>query len=342
MNLIVKEVRLAGGRPPCIAVTGASSHLVMMLEFLLPPYLVVERDISSGEWLEALATIHMLRATEENHKPDGHEGYSLRAHPEASTHIEVAASEDMALARGVLAFARSVFKVLAIQQGGTNLHAGCVVRGDDAVLILGERLAGKTTAIIAAVSSGGLRFLGNDQVVLMHDGEMPVVLGYPALVKVRLSSANVLQSVPWHLSLWTQADDARPRAAFQTAVFAPGTLYPAVGSSLTAQARLRAVVFYQQAEDPGQLTCADAGSRADTLWRDTAVLPLDAAYRPNLLALTFASLGNDKPASSEPSGWPEGTRVFTVACGVHRLADLGRLIAEIPRKVISRGSGLHS
>jgi hypothetical protein len=342
MDLIVKELRLAGSPPPCIAVTGASSHLVATLEFLLAPYLVVERDTSSGEWLEALATIHMLRATEENHKPDGHEGYSLRAHSEASTHVEIAASDDMALARGVLAFARSVFKVLAIQQGGTNLHAGCVVSGDDAVLILGERLAGKTTAIIAAVSSGGLRFLGNDQVVLMRDGEVPRVLGYPALVKVRLSSASVLRSVPWHLSLWTQADDARPGAAFQTAVFAPGTLYPAVGSSVTAQARLRAVVFYQQAEDPSQLTCADAGSRAYALWSDTAVLPLNVAYRPNLLALTFASLRKDEPVSSQLSGWPEGTRAFTVACGVQRLADLGGLIADISRKVVSRGSGLRS
>lgn len=342
MDLIVKEVRLAASRPLCIAITGASSRLVEVLEFLLPPYLVVERHTSFSEWLEVLATVHVLRVAEENHKPDGYEGYSVRARSEASAHIEVVASDDMALARGVLAFARSVFKVLAIQQGGTNLHAGCVVRGDDAVLILGERMAGKTTAIIAAVSTGGLRFLGNDQVVLMRDGGVPRVLGYPALVKVRLSSASILHSVPWHLSLWRQADDVRLGAALQTAVFVPGTLYPAVGSSVTAQARLRAVVFYRQAEDPGELTCADARSCADALWRDTAVLPLDIAYRPNLLALTFASLGKDERVFSEPSSWPEGTRVFTVACGAHRLTDLGRLIADMPRRVVSRGSGLRS
>jgi hypothetical protein len=181
------------------------------------------------------------------------------------------------------------------------------------------------------VSTGGLRFLGNDQVVLMSgdNDTVPRVLGYPALVKVRLSSADILPNIPWQLALWTQVDDAHPGVAPQTAVFAPRDLYGAIGSAIGAEGRMRAVVFYQQARALDELTCVDASSNADSLWKDIAVLPLDKAYRPNLMTLTSAVIPDNRRIIPESTRWPEDTKIFIVTCGAQRLVNLGKLIAGI-------------
>ena len=196
------------------------------------------------------------------------------------------------------------------------------------LLLLGERLAGKTTAIIAAVTSGGLDFLANDQVMLLpnHAEHSAKVLGYPALIKVREGSGELLSSIPWARSLWMQADDARPGSGSRTAVFAPSDLYGALSRNVVPQAELAAVVLYTQSPRPGELSYVDATVEADYLWRVVASLPLEVAYDRRLMDVAATVLGSRPSTEASLDGWPRGTQILRVRCGSGSILDLGKLL----------------
>jgi len=68
-----------------------------------------------------------------------------------------------------------------LRAGGTLVHAGSVDFQGRAVLLTGDKRAGKTTQVCELLAAG-LRFVSNDRVIVMPDG---VVLGLPISVNIR-------------------------------------------------------------------------------------------------------------------------------------------------------------
>jgi hypothetical protein len=98
------------------------------------------------------------------------------------------------------------------------LHAAAVAHNQQAVLILGERRAGKTTLSLQLLSHLACSFISNDRVFVDASAtSAPVVHGIPGVINVRLGSISLLQG-SMELSAMSSAQDPwtpGPRSAEQ-------------------------------------------------------------------------------------------------------------------------------
>jgi hypothetical protein len=85
--------------------------------------------------------------------------------------------------------------------GASLLHASAFAIGDRAVLVAGDKEAGKTSLLCAALlQTDEAAFLSNDRVVLRREGKRHRVRPLPSIVSIRHGSARV---VPWlRQALW--------------------------------------------------------------------------------------------------------------------------------------------
>jgi len=174
----------------------------------------------------------------------------------------------------VVAVCRAVFKALAVSAGGVNLHASCLVSEGRGVAVVGDRGAGKTTTLLAALRYGGFSLLANDQVVAVNTrAGVTKLWGYPALVKVRQASARLVP-VPWESALWFEQDTLRSASSERTGVFAASTLCAAFGSNVVAEAEAAAMAIYEQSTDPDEFAVSAAspdGPRRGPRWAPPSV-----------------------------------------------------------------------
>lgn len=338
MFITDERITTATGVPttsPVVMIADVGERAAVLLESVLRPYFNINSSFDVTSDHRSVVTIRITTPSTVESTPVDRHGYSFGLAVGRPREVSVFAATEIGVTRGALAVTRALFKSVATAVGGVNLHAGCVARHEDGVLIIGERMAGKTTAILAAVDEGAFDFLANDQVVLLPGvgGGPARVLGYPALVKVRESSGRLIRKIPWDRALWTQPDDAQPGASARTAVFAPIDLYAGVSGTVIPSADLAAVVRYIQSSDSGELTCEDATAERGALWAQTAALPLNVAYERKLVDVVNQLVGRACESRRLMTGWPSATRITQVRCGVGRISRLGKILEAIVESV---------
>lgn len=85
--------------------------------------------------------------------------------------------------------------------GASILHGASFVVGDQAVLVMGDKEAGKTSLLCAALLGvPGASFLSNDRVVLPRAGKSLRAQALPTIVSIRAGSAQVVPSLSAALS----------------------------------------------------------------------------------------------------------------------------------------------
>jgi hypothetical protein len=189
--------------------------------------------------------------------------------------ILVLAKESQPSAR--IAVLRIMREIASAQMCLTNwlpLHAAAVAYDQQAILILGERRAGKTTLSLQLLSHVACSFISNDRVFV--DGSVtptPVVHGIPGVVNVRHGSISLLQSSmersassgdrdPWAVGHW-RARQTLDEAMRNTANATSNTLgdlslstrqfLHLTGSSSTLHAPIRLALFPQIIDSDGSL-----------------------------------------------------------------------------------------
>jgi hypothetical protein len=238
-------------------------------------------------------------------------------------------SDPNRIALAVLAVCRAAFKTLAVNAGGLNLHAGCLVSEGRGIAIVGERGAGKTTTLLATLQHNGFSFLANDQIMLANGNTgMPRFWGYPSVLRVRRGSELIVK-VPWESALWFEGDIVNPADAQGTGVFMPGVLCAAFGVSVTTEAEAAALVVYNQSDDPGELTVSQVTDDFDG-WLVAADLPLRHAYGAELISIIDGML---KMSLTDPPRNPSKVRIpwYRISCGSARVPALANIFHELTR-----------
>ena len=76
--------------------------------------------------------------------------------------------------------------------GGVGFHAAAVDIDGKATLLLGEKLAGKTTILCELLGNSSVRFMSNDRVVVMPNG---LVRGLPVSVNIRAATVKLYRQL---------------------------------------------------------------------------------------------------------------------------------------------------
>lgn len=237
------------------------------------------------------------------------------------------AETDLNQIRGIIGIVRLIFKSIAVSLGGLNLHAGCLAYGSSGVLILGDRQAGKTTAVLNILASDNLSFVANDQVIILPDDDRFRILGYPSLIKVRHGSIG-LHGLPWQLALWNQEDDAAMLTSGRTAVFTPMSLCNGLGVEMVGESQLRTVIVYRKSTNEQALDVRLAPDLRSQAWA-LAALPLTKAYGSAMVEIVGRLIGTRVSQKISISEWPRDVNIFEVTCGAERLREFGKTIKLI-------------
>ncbi|MEV6505539.1 hypothetical protein AB0M61_05350 [Streptomyces sp. NPDC051642] len=233
-------------------------------------------------------------------------------------------------ARSVLSLCRAFFKALAVATGGMNLHASCVVLDGKGTLVVGDRGAGKTTTLLRTLRGGEFSLLANDQVVAIAAPNGRTSLwGYPALIKVRESSAQVVQ-VPWEATMCFESDTLWPADDRRVGVFAPSDLCAALGSRVVAEAEPAFAVLYEQSSDPSEFVVSPAANDGST-WLSRAEFPLGTAYDSELTEIVDGLL--DELPTRMTRALSIDIPSYRIRCGHDRLGDFVTALRNLAEKV---------
>jgi len=314
--------------PRLARVTNNELHAVVYVEGLdelatsillgwLPPFLSV-RLIPAQNPLPTEWSWYVRISTEPADRKSGKERFDL-----VDGEV-ILARESMPerMAAAVVRVCRALFKALAIRLGGVNLHAACLVRGQNAVLLTGARGAGKTSVMLRGLATGLFDFLANDQVIVVRrpDGLLSV-WGYPALVRVRSTTRDLAELGP---PLLTEPDTLPGVCAGPSSLYLPRMISRALGTRTLSTARPVLGLVYERTEHDARLTTMD-GDIASTLWHNTAALPMRMAYSNRLVKLVEELTGFDPSRHTQADF---GLRCISVVCGESRIDDLLACVAS--------------
>lgn len=130
-------------------------------------------------------------------------GLAFRAEPGAAR-LEVIGCRTEDVATAAARFAREMVRGALLRDGWSVLHASAVVRDGRALLALGSKGAGKTTAALTLAARHGLGLLANDRVFVRPNAGGGIdVLPWPSAAAVGL---GLLDALGWY-------DVARERLA---------------------------------------------------------------------------------------------------------------------------------
>jgi hypothetical protein len=108
--------------------------------------------------------------------------------------IEIVARADRARMRvALMRVIRELAMLQSLHRGDLFVHAAAAVLGDRAIVIAGQKRAGKTTMLLDLLHRTRASYLSNDRVMVDASTDPPVVHGVPTIVKIRAES---LQFVP--------------------------------------------------------------------------------------------------------------------------------------------------
>ncbi|RLU99472.1 hypothetical protein CTZ27_14885 [Streptomyces griseocarneus] len=123
-------------------------------------------------------------------QPDGKTAY--RAEPGGPPHIY--GCEDVPVALAAARLVREVVRGRLLADGWSILHASAVVCDGQAVLVLGDKGAGKTTTALL-LARAGWQLLANDRVFIRREGDRLRVLPWPSAAAIGL---GLLDALDWY------------------------------------------------------------------------------------------------------------------------------------------------
>lgn len=214
-------------------------------------------------------------------------GYEIRG---SSTRI-LASADGPALRLALLRVAREIATAHALALGHLHLHAAAVEVEGSVVALAGPRRSGKTTLLLHALLSGGLRYVTNDRLFVDLRADPPLARGMPAIVTLREETLARFPDFAARLAATaysrerTLAEAARTTGARSN--LSPAQLRALAGVGETGAGPLRAVVL--PTVDP-------AVARFEI--RD---LPPDEAAR-RLRAALFLATVPERPAAAFAGG----------------------------------------
>ncbi|MCC3768221.1 hypothetical protein K6I34_007373 [Streptomyces sp. UNOC14_S4] len=115
-----------------------------------------------------------------------------RAEPGGPLHIY--GCEDVPVALAAARLAREVVRGQLVADGWSILHASAVVRDGQAVLVLGDKGAGKTTTALL-LARAGWQLLANDRVFIRREGDRLRALPWPSAAAIGL---GLLDALGWY------------------------------------------------------------------------------------------------------------------------------------------------
>jgi hypothetical protein len=170
-------------------------------------------------------------------------GYEIRG---SDTTI-LATADGPALRLAMLRVVRELATAHALREGHMQLHAAAVdVRGS-VVAFAGPRRSGKTTLLLHALLSGGVRYVTNDRLIVDPRSDPPFARGMPAIVTLR---EDTLARFPDFARRLAATGYARERTMAEAAKavgsrpnLSPAQLRALAGAGETGTGPLRAVVL---------------------------------------------------------------------------------------------------
>jgi len=134
-----------------------------------------------------------------------------------------------------------------------DLHAAAFAVAGRGVLLVGPKQSGKTTLLVAALTSGQASLLANDRVCVDTRGSAPRAFGVPTLVSLRTGTLRWFPSLPVGLperpsllhaaELAAQAGAPPADAPPLHLTLSPAQLARRLGAGIAASAPIAAVVF---------------------------------------------------------------------------------------------------
>ena len=113
------------------------------------------------------------------------------------TPVQVVAPRDHARVRVlVMRVVRELAMLESLERGDLLVHAAAAVHRGRAILIAGQKRAGKTTTLLSLLSSGQAQYLSNDRVLVDRSGRPPMAYGLPTIVKIRADALEYLPGLP--------------------------------------------------------------------------------------------------------------------------------------------------
>jgi hypothetical protein len=110
--------------------------------------------------------------------------------------IEIVAPTDHARVRiSLMRVIRELAMLQSLHRGDLFIHAAAGVFRDRAVVIAGQKRAGKTTMLLDLLRRGQMQYLSNDRIMVDLSPNPPVVRGIPTIVKIRADSLRFVPSL---------------------------------------------------------------------------------------------------------------------------------------------------
>ena len=248
------------------------------------------------------------------------EAQALLALPSTDGAIDLIAQADCKAVRSALMrVVRELTTLWALHRGDLFMHSAAAVHRGGALVIAGDKSAGKTTMLLHALRQPRAQFLSNDRVLVELGPQGPIARGMPTIVKVR---GECLQHIPG-LSEPGQEHPLRHYLTIQECVQGsdlieppkrcPASMSPAqfcrwLDVEAVAEAPLETVVF----------------PRVDPTVDGFAVRPLSVSEAAGRLAASLFSPGDAGPLSEAfrlvwDDSFPSRDATYQ-AC--HKLAEL--------------------
>jgi hypothetical protein len=208
------------------------------------------------------------------------------------------------------------------ERGATQFHAACVVgAGADAVLIVGDKAAGKTTTAATLLAAGGMSLCANDRTLVV--GGTGEVLGLPLVLRVGrglVAGTPTLASLAARLFRPQQSivDDPES-AAFGSRrkyLMTPREFATALGGSLAPVGHVRRLLFPRLSDDDRPL------------WSEP-IDPVEAAQ-----ALRSSCYTPHDPVWREPRFRPRTTPIAALAATADRACEA---LSAVPAQRIGWG-----
>jgi hypothetical protein len=191
--------------------------------------------------------------------------------------IHLWAEDEASLRIPVLRVVEDLLLYEAQRRGAIILHASAVVVDGSAVLFVGNKGAGKTTAMIRSLEHFDAALLANDNVCMVPTNDGFLARAWPAFLKVEVGTAAstraLAATVPSLVRPWL-ADDSALWDIYEKVALYPSEVAARLGTRLHVEAPLGALVLprFDPNQAPG-LRLASADELADAY--------LQGVFNPN-------------------------------------------------------------
>ena len=232
-------------------------------------------------------------------------------------------------------YARTLVRALTIGRGAVPLHGAAVDLDGTGVILVGDKMAGKTTSALSLVRCGAA-LVSNDDVLLTSDGDDWTMIGGPRSVGIRLGS------LAEHRPALTVAEVAEATATHPANRPDKHFLHPGDIGRLGGTARVEAParVLVEMVCEPGptsgrRLDDDEAAAVLGDYLEDAAdrrrfdLIDALGATPPALTADTVGSLvrGLDFYRFTHPiSGWVDELLAFVKAAAARDGADIAEVV----------------